>query len=299
MSQVILKRKNLEITNVFETDTVYDIVKLRHTETGKRFIGKRNMRKNIFRDEWIAEMELYKTMDHPNILPFVENFGDARHVWCLSQHTKTHTDLLADCDFPFFGEDRERAVSRIIGQIVLALKYLHEKREIAYMNLCNESVVVCETSTPKLYDFSLAEKVKQSEPFYYEDLGRYDYESPEIIKYKPFLFSHDIWCVGVLTFELMFNETPFFDEKASVCRQKILECTINFPEDASEDLQDFIKAILKRSRTERLSLDQMLTHPWIRKFKRKRKKRKGKKKKKKKTLSTGNPKDQDVNYQQT
>lgn len=41
--------------------------------------------------------------------------------------------------------------------------------------------------------------------------GTLDYVSPEVLKGEDYDFSVDIWCLGVLAYEIMVGKAPFYD----------------------------------------------------------------------------------------
>lgn len=40
--------------------------------------------------------------------------------------------------------------------------------------------------------------------------GTLDYSAPEIIEGKEYSKTIDLWCLGVMTFELMIGKAPFY-----------------------------------------------------------------------------------------
>lgn len=283
----MLKRKQLKIITKFTTvEQDIEILEVqKETEEAEKYALRKVSRRECSVDDFKSEVELHrKVMDHPNVIKIIDYFADSRFMYCLLEHPYgiggpkgPRGNLLEDYVLPIFGEERERTVSKILKQLITVIKDLHQQK-IFYLNLSNDSVLMF-NNVPKLCDFSLATELNDTEFIYEEELGRIDYESPEIIKYKGFRDSHDIWTIGILAYELMFEETPFESEKRSVMKKNILACDIDFP-DCSDDFRDFVSKILVRIPSDRLTLDQMLEHPWITKYnKKKRKKRKKRKKK--------------------
>jgi serine/threonine protein kinase len=71
----------------------------------------------------------------------------------------------------------------------------------------------------KLCDFGWSAVVETSRKTY---CGTFDYAPPEILERKNYDTSVDIWCIGVLTYELLTGRVPFEGDKRNVIRDKIL-----------------------------------------------------------------------------
>ena len=92
------------------------------------------------------------------------------------------------------------------------------------------------------------------------------YLAPEIINNMGHDEHVDIWCIGVLLFELMVGRPPFSGETEQSVRYNILKMRINWPKNMDSDAADLISKILKYNPEERISLEQMLLHPFFTKF---------------------------------
>ena len=82
----------------------------------------------------------------------------------------------------------------------------------------------------------------------------------------------DIWCLGVLAFQLLTGRTPFVtqgpkqeskDETKKKIENNILEVNINFPNDFPITAKSFILGMVKRKPEERLTLKEIMNHEWL------------------------------------
>ena len=88
--------------------------------------------------------------------------------------------------------------------------------------------------------------------------------APEMIKNSPHDLKLDIWCLGVLLYELIHGNPPFKGKTENEKFKSILNNgLITFDENISKDAQNLIKGILKSNPSERLTLDQIFHHPWM------------------------------------
>jgi len=97
--------------------------------------------------------------------------------------------------------------------------------------------------------------------------GTQEYVLQEVIKKYQYNEKVDIWGLGVLIFELIFGYAPFSSTFNEERFNNIKTGKINWPKninDEYKDLIDLIEKILKVDLKERISLDEIENHSWIR-----------------------------------
>merc|ERR1712118_318116 len=77
--------------------------------------------------------------------------------------------------------------------------------------------------------------------------------------------SVDVWSLGVLCYEFLFGNPPFDAPGASQTYERILNVDLIFPESpiVSDQVKDLITKILVRDIDKRITLTEVLRHPWI------------------------------------
>ena len=90
--------------------------------------------------------------------------------------------------------------------------------------------------------------------------------APEMIQSGPYNHTLDIWCLGILLFELVHGHAPFTGDTPNDICQKILAGDINFKRGISSELKDLVRAILKPEAVDRIPLIKVFAHPWVRNF---------------------------------
>jgi len=78
--------------------------------------------------------------------------------------------------------------------------------------------------------------------------------------------SVDWWSLGILTYEMMAGYTPFSSEdedNQNETYQNILNKEPEFLPSMSSNAQDFISVCLKKNPAERISDNQIKSHPWF------------------------------------
>jgi polo-like kinase 1 len=119
----------------------------------------------------------------------------------------------------------------------------------------------------KLGDFGLAAKLENNQERRKSMCGTPNYLAPEILQNRQEGHSYevDIWALGVIIYILIVGKAPFQTNDLNETYKRIQKCQYTIPEDLdiSEPAKDIINKILVRDPSKRLSLQQILDHPFI------------------------------------
>ena len=166
----------------------------------------------------------------------------------------------------------EPRVCEIIHKLSMAIYYIHSYG-IVHRDLKPENILMTDDSDKadiRLVDFGLSKIVgpgqKCKEPY-----GTLSFVAPEVLRGKEYDKSVDLWSLGITTYLLLCGFLPFDDKHSEreIARQTIEEPT-PFPSKTwnhiSSEAKAFVDGLLKKKPEERLSIIQVLEHPWIKKF---------------------------------
>lgn len=88
-----------------------------------------------------------------------------------------------------------------------------------------------------------------------------------MVENRPHTYHVDLWSLGVLAYEFLVGFPPFEDPSGHRATYKrISTIDLHFPEHIGPDACDMIRGLLRHDPLERLTLDQVLAHPWIAKY---------------------------------
>lgn len=83
-----------------------------------------------------------------------------------------------------------------------------------------------------------------------------------MIEGKSYNNTVDQWCLGVLCYEFLVGNPPFESEDSERTYAKIRRIDLNFPKYISQGAKDLISKLLQRNDL-RISLKEVMMHPWI------------------------------------
>jgi len=105
------------------------------------------------------------------------------------------------------------------AEIVLGLQYLHEIGVI-YRDLKPENVLLESSGHIKITDFGLC-KENMKDRTTSTIVGTPEYVAPEILENFDYDFSVDWWSLGILIYEMLVGESPFFSQNNTIMFSKI------------------------------------------------------------------------------
>ena len=150
--------------------------------------------------------------------------------------------------------------------VISAAYFLHNMDPpIIHRDIKPENVLLNEGIVAKLTDFGWSNYIQEDKERK-TVCGTPIYLAPEIIKEQGHDERVDIWCIGVLLFELITGNVPFQGRDIETLKSNILHLNIVWPKEMNPDAKDLVSKILKLDPSQRMSLEDMLEHPFFLKF---------------------------------
>lgn len=214
-------------------------------------------------------------------------------------HTLTESNILAKCQHPFltelkysfqtndlllfvmeyvnggeiffhlyhekrFSEDRTRFY---IGEIALALKYLHSQGVI-YRDLKLENLLLDRNGHVKITDFGLCKDNVRFGDSTNTFCGTPEYLAPEVVEDKEYDFSVDWWGMGCVMYEMITGMLPFEASDHEDLFDQILNDQVKLPPFLTTEAKDLIVKLLEKNAPFRLGsgeggADDVLAHPFF------------------------------------
>ena len=184
------------------------------------------------------------------------------------------------------GGVREETAVPLVRQVVSGLQSMH-KQGIIHKDLKPENILLSDREDQKqlcakICDFGLSVEEKSNPtrveytPYYVapEVLCKdrqYNYQL-SVEDCKPYDHRCDIWALGVIIYSMLSGKTPFYSEVhgrsiTPIMYDNILNARFKFQDDPwkniSANAKDLISSLLVADPSKRLTLEQVLKHPWL------------------------------------
>ena len=201
------------------------------------------LHQKAFADRFKNEAYIQSSINHPNITRLYEYAKIGNRLCIVMEYVdgETLSSLLHRK-----GKLSNEETENILRQIVPALAYLH-KKEIMHRDIKPQNFKVQIDGTVKMLDFGIA-KHKYSPKLTQLGfvVGTMEYIAPEQYEQKEGLKS-DIWCLAVMTYELLTGYMPFEATNPAVLRAKISKGSFTNPKILVPFISQKLATIIDRS----------------------------------------------------
>lgn len=136
------------------------------------------------------------------------------------------------------------------AEITLTIEFLHDFEGIAYRDLKPENILLDADGHIRLVDFGFAKEVGDRET--YTLCGTPEYLAPEVIHNSGHGLAVDWWALGILIYEFLVGQPPFWDQNPMRIYEQIVEGHLRFPQNMSLAAQNIVTLLCKTNPTERL-----------------------------------------------
>jgi len=211
------------------------------------------------------EIEIMYKLNHPNICKLFSHFEDNKYCYLLLQYIPKGSafDLI-----PKNGKKQQnmKLIASVMKDLISAIYYLHNMQPtIVHRDIKPENILLDENSKAYLTDFGWSNYIRNHR-IRNTICGTPLYLPPEMVAESGHNEKADIWCIGVLLFELSTGKVPFEGEDYSTVKYNISRLNIHWPSDIEPDIKDLISKILKKNPNERLTIEKILSHNFFTKY---------------------------------
>eukprot|EP00359_Climacostomum_virens_P009954 CAMPEP_0204905458 /NCGR_PEP_ID=MMETSP1397-20131031/5431_1 /ASSEMBLY_ACC=CAM_ASM_000891 /TAXON_ID=49980 /ORGANISM="Climacostomum Climacostomum virens, Strain Stock W-24" /LENGTH=720 /DNA_ID=CAMNT_0052074341 /DNA_START=38 /DNA_END=2197 /DNA_ORIENTATION=- len=244
-----------------------EVYKVRHKESGNLFaikvISKEKVQASNMLQQIRREIRIMYSLNHPHIVKLYNHFEDDRNFYLVLELASGGTLWHRLAKFKSFDED---SAAQYLRELILAVEYLHSREPpIIHRDIKPENLLLDKEGREgriKVADFGWSN-------FFNDDrsrqtyCGTLDYLAPEMITQQGHGTSLDIWNLGVLLYELLAGEAPFKAANQQAMFDKIMRVKIDFPKNFPPMAKDLVQRLLKADPDERISITDIMRHPWM------------------------------------
>lgn len=207
----------------------------------------------------LREIEIQTHLKHPNILQLLTWFHDDFRIYLVLEYA-ARGELYTILKSSPGGHFNEHLSAKYTYQVAAALDYCH-RNHVIHRDIKPENLLLTFTGDVKLADFGWsvhAPSLKRKTM-----CGTLDYLPPEMVEQKEYSCHVDLWSLGVLCYEFLVGKPPFESETAQETQEKIRRVHMQYPSSIPSAAKALISGLLKTTGDKRLSLAEVMSHPWI------------------------------------
>ena len=235
-----------------------------------KVIDKRNKINIEGKPYFRREIEIMSKIRHPNCVRLFGNFEDENYCYFIMEY------IPGGNLFTLMSNNRNIGlniylVASIVRDLASAIYYLHNMDPpIIHRDIKPENILLTNNSKIKLTDFGWSNYINFEGEQRSTLCGTPIYLAPEMIQNSGHDKHVDIWCLGVLLFELLTGIPPFIGQNRILLMKNIINVNISWPMPPrlplDPDAKDLISKILKKNPNERISLENMIKHNFFIKY---------------------------------
>lgn len=220
------------------------------------------------KDQFIAEslkkeIEILKTLKSPHIVQMYDVYGTPNNIYMMIEFCEGG-DLRSFLKKHEYKLEENVAVD-IIRQLMHGFKELVDHGYI-HRDIKPENSLISKNGIHKVADFGLATKIDiTGRQLIRECVGSPLYMSPQLLEKKPYSAKSDIWSIGLMFYEMLYQRTPWPCRDVQSLLDGIKNTPLRFPYERpiSNVTRDFIRKCLEVEEEKRMSWEEIFKHPLL------------------------------------
>lgn len=205
-----LRKEDFEFERRLGDGAFGQVWRVKHRATAKLYALKQVPKDKVMKmlPQFKREVYIMYELNHPHIVKLYNHFEDETNFYLIME--------LCEGGNMFHKLSREkhfleRIAAQYFREVLLAVEYLHSHvPAIIHRDIKPENILLDKQGRIKLTDFGWSNYYNPENAVPRTTLcGTLEYLPPEMVEEKGHNTSADVWCLGVLLFEMLVGYTPF------------------------------------------------------------------------------------------
>ena len=207
------------------------------------------------------EIVIMKLIEHPNVMRLYDVWETSSELYLILEYVEGGELFDYLCTRGRLAPPEALAC---FHQIIAAVDYCH-RFGVAHRDLKPENLLMDREGNIKVADFGMAAwQTGAREGLLQTACGSPHYAAPEVVMGRAYDGrASDIWSCGVILFALLAGRLPFDDEDLGTLLDKVKSGRYEMPSGIGLDAKDLIERMLQRDVQKRITMPEILTHPFF------------------------------------
>lgn len=226
------------------------------------------------RERILKESQILSRLHHPNIVKLYEVYENGDFLYLIFE-LLSGGELFRKLVKSPSGCFTEEYTRFIMHDIVNAVKYLHDSKNIAHRDIKLSNIMFADKtpeSSIKLIDFGLSRTFARHD-YAHTLVGTRNYIAPEVYseknRFAGYTKSCDMWSIGIIAYYMLTGRHPLPPQPGEPGDDYEFP-PIPFPRKywshLSHDAKDFTSKLLVYDPNERMTASQAQEHPWFQQY---------------------------------
>lgn len=159
----------------------------------------------------------------------------------------------------------EAETASVLMQVVNGLLYL-KSNNILHRDMSLSNLLLTNDLKVKIADFGLATQLTQADEKHTTLCGTPNYISPEVASRAAHGLPVDVWGLGCMMYTLLVGKPPFDTDGIKSTLTRVVMVDYIVPNYLSIEAKDLLNRLLKKNPSDRIHIDEVLTHPFMLKY---------------------------------
>uniref|UniRef100_S4RGE4 protein kinase C n=1 Tax=Petromyzon marinus TaxID=7757 RepID=S4RGE4_PETMA len=210
----------------------------------------------------VEKRVLLMACEHPFLTHLCGTFQTKEHLFFVME-------FLTGGDLMFHIQDKGKfdlptGTNRFYAaEVICGLQFLHS-HNIIYRDLKLDNVLLDREGHVKIADFGMCKEHVGAGNLATTFCGTPDYIAPEILLGRAYGTSVDWWSMGVLIYEMLIGQSPFYGSDEDELFEAIKGHTPHYPRWLSDSSRNILSCLFERDHTKRLgAVGDIRLHPFF------------------------------------
>lgn len=217
------------------------------------------------------EIDILKSLDHPNVIKLLDVHYSDNNVYLITDYHSRgdltnfiHLDPSTNTNISISFD----TLKLLVKQFIDGMYYLYSKN-IIHRDLKPHNILLSDNGILKICDFGFSSFYNDVDTEFTTLCGSPIYMAPEILFYRKYNYKADLWSMGLLIFHISFGFIPYKSNDLIGLQEemkKIKEDGLNLPNIKifnDSGLVDLIKKLLIFNQSKRLSFENLINHKFL------------------------------------